>query len=163
AGDSGSHTFSGVTFLATGSRTITATDTVTGSITGSASVTVSPGPATHFNVTGPVSATAGSSFSVTVQAKDAGNNNTTNYSGTVHFATSDAATGVALRANYTFQLADNGQKIFTNGVTLQTAGPQSITATDAGNGTINASAPITVTNDAAITPTPNQTPNRTIR
>ena len=255
AGDSGSHTFSGVTFLATGSRTITATDTVTGSITGSASVTVSPGPATHFNVTGPASATAGSSFSVTVQAKDAGNNITTNYSGTVrftssdpqavlpanstltngvgsfsvvlkiagaqtvtatdtvtssingsasltvngaaanhysltvpptatvntpftirlvaqdifnntaqnytgtaHFATSDAAAGVVLPANYTFQLADNGQKIFTNGVTLQTPGPQTITATDAGNNTINASAPITVTNDAAISAT-----SRTIR
>ena len=146
-----------------GTQTVTATDTVTSSITGSASLTVNAAAANHYSLTVPPTATVNTPFTIRLVAQDIFNNTAKNYTGTAHFATSDAAAGVVLPANYTFQLADNGQKIFTNGVTLQTTGPQSITATDTGNGTINASVPITVTNDAAITPTPNQTPNRTIR
>src|SRR5205823_935035 len=88
---SGVKTFnSGATLQTAGSRTITATDTVTGSITGtSASITVSAAGATHYSVSAPGSATAGSAFSVTVTALDAFNNTATGYAGTVHFTKSD--------------------------------------------------------------------------
>src|SRR5205823_1292546 len=146
---SGSGGFS-ATFKTAGTQTITATDTVMSSINGSASVTVNAAAANHYSLTVPPTATVNTPFTIRLVAQDIFNNTAKNYTGTAHFATSDAAAGVVLPANYSFQLADNGQKIFTNGVTLQTAGPQSITATDTGNGTINASVPITVTNDAAI-------------
>src|SRR5207302_155777 len=73
AGDNGVHTFSnGVTFVTAGNQTVTATDTTTSSINGTSnSVTVSAAAATHFGVSAPSSATAGSAFSVTVTALDA--------------------------------------------------------------------------------------------
>src|SRR5207249_3788312 len=142
-----------------GAQTVTAIDTVTSSITGSASLTVNGAAANHYSLTVPPTATVNTPFTIRLVAQDIFNNTAKNYTGTAHFATSDAAAGVVVPANYTFQgVADNGQKIFTNGVTLQTPGPQTITATDAGNNTINASVPITVTTDAAISATP-----RTIR
>src|SRR5438105_1167235 len=142
AGDNGVHTFNGVSLASLGAVTITATDTVTASITGSASVTVSPGPATHFSVTGPASITAGSSFSVTVQAKDGGNNNTTNYFGTVHFTSSDPQ--AVLPANSTLT---NGGGSFS--VVLKIAGAQTVTATDTVTSSINGSASLTVNGAAA--------------
>jgi hypothetical protein len=80
------------TFTATlktaGSQTITVTDA--NSLSGiSTSITVSPGAATHFTVTGPTAASAGLQFFFTVTAFDAYNNIATNYSGMVHFSSSD--------------------------------------------------------------------------
>ena len=70
-----------------GSQTITATDTVTSSITGtSSSIAVSAATATHFTVSAPTTATAGSAFSVTVSALDQYGNSATGYRGTVHFS-----------------------------------------------------------------------------
>jgi hypothetical protein len=106
------------------SQTITATDTVTSSITGvSGSVIVGAVSATHFVVSAPVSATAGSAFNFTVTAKDAADNTVTNYSGTVHFTSSDDS--AILPANATLT---NGTGTFS--ATLKTAGSQTITATD---------------------------------
>ncbi len=88
-----------------------------------------PASATHLSVTAPASATAGTSFSVTVTALDAGNATVTGYTGTVHFTSSDGS--ATLPANYTFVGADAGAHTFS--VTMQTPGSQSVTATDVGS------------------------------
>src|SRR5204863_287750 len=59
---SGTGSFS-ATVKTAGSQTITGTDTVTSSITGTSnSITVSPSAATHFAVSAPATATAGTAF-----------------------------------------------------------------------------------------------------
>ena len=135
-GDNGTHTFTnGVTLKTAGSRSITATDTVT-AITGTQSgITVSSAAAASFAVTGfPSPQFAGTPGTVTVTAKDAFGNTATDYTGTVQFTSSD---GVAvLPANYTFVSGDNGTRAFPNGVTFNTAGSRSVTATDTVTGSI---------------------------
>ena len=108
----------------TGAQTITATDTVTASITGtSGAITVSGASATHFSVTAPGTATAGTAFNITVTALTAANATATGYTGTVHFTSTDGA--AVLPANSTLT---NGAGTFS--VTLKTAGAQTIAATD---------------------------------
>jgi hypothetical protein len=99
-----------------------------------------PAAATHFSVSAPTSAVAGSAFNVTVTALDANNNVVTNYSGTVHFTSSDGS--AVLPANYTFTTGDGGAHTFS--VTLKTAGGQTVTATDVSTGSITGSATVTV-------------------
>jgi uncharacterized repeat protein (TIGR01451 family) len=125
---------------------------VTSTITGTASVNVvAPAPATHFGVSAPASTTAGASFSITITALDANNNTAPSYHGTIHFTSSDTRSGVALPADYTFVAADNGVHTFTNGVTLVSAGSQSVTATDTTSTSITGSATVTVNPAAAST------------
>jgi hypothetical protein len=79
---------------------------------------------THFAVTpsaAPV--TAGTPFTLTVQALDNNNNPVTRYTGTVHFTATNGA-----MANYTFTAGDMGQHTFP--LTLRQAGTLGITATD---------------------------------
>src|SRR5206468_4725580 len=80
--------------------------------------------ATHFVVSAPSTATAGSPFSITVTALDAFNNTATGYTGTVHFTKSDSGAGSSVPADYTFVSGDNGTHTFSNGVTFVTAGNQ---------------------------------------
>ena len=148
AGDNGSHTFS-VTLTSNGAQSITATD---GGITGTANTTVAPPPATHFSVTAPASATTGSPFSVTVTALAASNATATGYVGTVHFTSSSAGT---LPADYTFVAGDNGSHTFS--VTLNSPGPQTITATDTVTSSITGTASTTVVCAPAPAPTANAT------
>src|SRR5205807_3085309 len=96
-----------------------------GTITGTANVTVNPAAATHYSVSGPGSATAGSAFTVTVTALDAFNNTATGYAGTVHFTSSDGA--ATLPSDSTLV---SGVKTFNSGATLKTASSQTITGTD---------------------------------
>ena len=91
-------------------------------------VTVNAGDATHFVVSAPSSATAGTAFSVTVKAYDAAGNLATGYSGTVHFASTSAGT---LPADSTLS---GGVGTFS--VTLTSAGSQTITATDTANSSL---------------------------
>jgi len=128
--DGGTHTFN-VTLNTVGSAlSITAADTVSTSITGSETgiqITAVPNPATHLAVTGyPSPTTAGVSHTLTVQALDANNNVATTYLGTVHFTSSDGT--AVLPSNYTFQAGDAGARVFN--VTFNTAGTQSVSATD---------------------------------
>jgi Big-like domain-containing protein/List-Bact-rpt repeat protein len=102
-----------------GTTTITA---AAGAINGSTLLTVT-GPTTHFLVTAPATATAGTPINFTLTAQDAANNTATSYTGTVHFTSTDGA--ATLPANATL----------TNGVgnfqaLLKTVGPQTITAAD---------------------------------
>jgi hypothetical protein len=102
----------------------TATDTVTSSITGtSGTIAVSAAAATHFTLSAPASATAGTAFNFTVTAQDQFNNTATGYAGTVHFTSSDGA--ATLPANSTLT---NGVGTFS--ATLRTFGSQTLTATD---------------------------------
>ena len=147
AGDAGSHSFS-ATLKTAGSRSITATDTATGSINGAQSgITVNSAAASALQMSAPASATAGSSFNVTVTAKDAFGNTATGFAGTVHFTSSDSQAG--LPANYAFTAADAGVHTFS--VTLKTAGSRSVTATDTATGSLTASATLAVNAAAAST------------
>jgi hypothetical protein len=73
----------------------------------------------------------GAPHDATVTAEDPFNNVATDYTGTVHFTSTDSA--ATLPGNYTFTTGpgmDNGTHTFGNGVTLDTAGTQTVTATD---------------------------------
>jgi uncharacterized repeat protein (TIGR01451 family) len=112
--------------------------TTNNSATTSTTVTGSSAPATHFSVTAPANATAGTAFNVTVTALTATNTTATGYTGTVHFTSNDAQ--AVLPADSTLT---NGMGTFS--VTLKTAGAQMITATDTVTATITGSATVTVT------------------
>jgi Galactose oxidase, central domain len=125
---SGTGTFS-ATLKTDGGQTITATDTVTASITGTSNSISVSGPATHFSITAPAIATAGTAFNFTVTALDASNNQVSGYSGTIHLTSSDPQ--AMLPANSALA---NGAGSFS--ATLNTAGNQTITAADTENASI---------------------------
>jgi hypothetical protein len=140
ANDRGVHTFQ-VTFQTTGSQTVTATDTATSSITGQASTTVdAAGVATHFAVITLGRAAAGTPTQVLVVALDASNQVVPNYTGTVHFTSSDSQ--ATLPADYTFTAADHGSHLFS--VTFATTGRETLTATDTANSSITDSVSVRV-------------------
>src|SRR3989475_544350 len=103
-------------------------------------------PAATFVVTGIASPqSAGTMSSVTVEVRTSAGVRATGYTGTLHFTSTDGQ--AVLPANYTFTSStaatpncttglDNGIHTFTNGVTLKTAGSQSVTATDTANGSV---------------------------
>ncbi len=136
AGDNGAHNFS-ATLKTAGSQSITATDTISGSISGSQTgINITSAGASSYTVSGfPSPRTAGVAGNFNVVAKDAFGNTATGYGGTVHFTSSDPS--ATLPSNYTFVGGDNGAHTFS--ATLQTAGSQSITATDTLNGSISGS------------------------
>ena len=82
-------------------------------------------------------------FTVTVQNADGTTD--TGYTGTLHFTSTDPQ--AVLPADYTFTAANAGVHTFT--ATLETAGTQSITATDTANSLVTGSATTTVTAAAA--------------
>jgi hypothetical protein len=135
-------TFSNVVLHTAGSSTITATGS---SKTGSVTITVNPGALSSFSFSSPGAQTAGTSFSLTVTAKDAFSNTKTNYTGTVSFSTTDSKSTVAnggLPGSYTFVTSDSGAHTFT--FTLNTAGTQTIAVTDSSAGVSTTSSGITV-------------------
>src|SRR5207253_780929 len=88
------------TLRTSGNQTITATDTVTSSITGTSNaIAVGAAAASHFAVSAPASATAGSAFNFTVTALDALNNTSPSHAVTLHFTSSEGA--ATLPANST--------------------------------------------------------------
>jgi hypothetical protein len=94
-----------------------------------ASYALDPAAATHFTVSAPASANSGVAFAFTVTAKDQSNNTAVGYTGTVHFTTSAAS--FVLPADSTLT---NGTATFS--AILNTAGNQTITATDSLNNSI---------------------------
>ena len=91
--------------------------------------------------------TAGDAQTVTVEAQDGSNATDTGYLGTVHFDSTDGA--AILPSDYSFDVGDAGIHVFTNAVTLKSAGAQDVTVTDTGDGTINGTASPTVAPAAA--------------
>jgi hypothetical protein len=146
AGDAGRHTFAGdVTLDTAGTQTVTATDAASASLTGTAAVAVSPAAASHLGVAAPSISTAGTAFSVTVTALDPFGNTASGYLGTVHFSSSDGQ--ATLPADYGFTSGDGGSHSF--GVTLKTAGTQSVTASDTLSAGIAGTAAVAVSPAAA--------------
>jgi hypothetical protein len=148
--DQGSHTFT-ATLQTTGTQTIAVNDTNNTAATGTASVQdLDAVPGLHFVVNPSVTTTtAGAAFDVTVTALDQYNNVAVHYDGTASFSSSDRGSAVVLPANYTFTAADAGVHTFAGGVTLVTAGNQSLSVVDtatvvvAGGGSSSASVAVT--------------------
>ena len=139
---------SGASTVCTGHLVGSATlHAVVGSLTANTgTVTVNPGSATQLTLSGLTSQTAGSAQSLTVSAQDAYGNTATGYRGTVQFSSSDGA--AALPASYTFQANDGGVHSFS-GVTLKTAGSQTVTATDTSTTSITGGQTVTVSAGSA--------------
>jgi plastocyanin len=94
-------------------------------------------------VSAPSNVSAGSPFDVTVTAVDANGNTVTGYTGTVAFSSTDPFPAV-LPANYTFTANDQGTHTFSGGVTLFTAGAQTLTVQDTTNTSLTGSATVSV-------------------
>jgi hypothetical protein len=141
--DNGSHTFAAY-LLTAGTQSITATDTSNGNPTGTQSgIVVVPAATTSLIVNGfPSPITAGTAGTITVTAKDSYGNVATNYTGTVHFTSSDSQAVLPADGKLT-----NGVGMFS--ATLKTAGTQSLTATDTSNGSLTATQGGIVVNPAA--------------
>jgi hypothetical protein len=135
AGNAGQHNFT-VTLKSAGTRTVTVVDTVNALLTSSFTATVTAATAQTLSVTDfPATTTAGVRQVFNVTALDAFNNIATGYRGTVTVTSSDPKH--VLPGNYTFLGSDNGTHAFT--AILETAGTQSITATDTVTATITGS------------------------
>jgi hypothetical protein len=107
-------------------------------------------PATHFLLLAPEQTRVGQQTPVDVVALNAANHVVTNYTGTVHFTSSNtgnALTGDTLPADYTFTAGDHGRHLFFE--TPQTAGTQTVTATDTTTSSITGSVSLQV-NPAAV-------------
>jgi hypothetical protein len=142
--DAGVKTFH-VTLESPGLQTITATDTVDGTILGSANVNF----AYHLQITAPAGTTAGAPFSFVVTALDALNNVIPTYTGTVQFTSTDGQ--ATLPPSYAFTSGaggDNGVHTFS-GVTLRTAGVQTISVADPATSSATGSTPVAVSPGAA--------------
>jgi hypothetical protein len=131
----GAGTFS-LTYFKAANDKVTATDTTSSSITGTSNATtVAVGPTNHFAMSlWPTSTTGGSLITGFVVSRDVGNNTTTSYSGTVHLTSSDGA--AVLGPDNTLA---SGTRKFS--ATLNTAGNQTITATDKTTGSITGATP----------------------
>jgi Bacterial Ig domain len=136
---SGVGTFS-ATLTTTGNQTLSATDTTTSTITGQATVNVLATATDHFVLSAPGSVTAGSGFTFTVTVENNSNVIDTNYTGTVHFTSSDVGLSTLLPANGTLVAG-----VGTFSATLTTAGHQTLSGTDTVNPGITGSTAITVT------------------
>jgi hypothetical protein len=95
----------------------------------------------------PSSAVAGTVLSATLTAKDIFGQTAVGYTGTVHFSSTDGQ--AALPSDYPFTLGDGGVHVFSNGVTLKTAGNQTVTAADTATASITGSASVSVNPAAA--------------
>ena len=120
-----------------GTQSITATDTLNGSITDTQTgIVTTAAAAATLVLTGLVNASAGTTQSLTVIARDVYGNVAASYQGTLHFTSTDLQ--ATLPTNYAFLPADNGMHSFS-GVALKTVGTQGVIATDTVAGSINGS------------------------
>ncbi len=142
AADAGVHTFTATFKTVGGNQYIAAQDVANGNIQGGqGGITVNPGPVSQFVINAPTTAQpAGYAIPLTVYAEDAAGNVITNYGGTVHFTSTDAAAW--LPADYTFTANDRGVHTFS--AIPKTAGNQTFYVKDIANSTINGSVTVPV-------------------
>jgi hypothetical protein len=95
-------------------------------------ITVGQPAATHFVVSAPTNAAAGTAFDFTVSAVDSAGNPLSGYTGMVAFSSTDPYATFS-PSNYTFLPSDHGTKTFSGGAVLKAAGSQTVTATDGSN------------------------------
>ncbi len=116
-----------VTLSTAGTQIISANDLAISTIADDSSTNVTPAPvASQFLVKMPTQTTAGVPTYVSIAVKDASGQVVPNYTGTIGLTSTDGA--ATLPADYTFTAADRGVHTFQ--VTFNTAGSQSLTATD---------------------------------
>ena len=128
--DQGQHTFEGVTFETAGTQSLRVSDMGNANITASVSaIDVSVKTAPMLEVSGISAALAGATNQVRVRAVNIYSQTLTDYTGTVHFSSSDPR--AQLPADATFSATDAGVKSLP--VTLKTAGFQSVSAVDVNN------------------------------
>jgi hypothetical protein len=130
AADAGQQAFSARLETAR-TQSITATDEAVPSIKGSETgIAVQPAALSALAVTSyPATDTIGTANSFTVTAVDGYGNTITNYTGTVHFTSTDPQ--AILPADYTFVAANFGRRTFS--ATFDTFGSQTLVATDTAN------------------------------
>jgi len=127
-----------VTFNTAGQQTLTVSGGPEGSITASATTTVSAAPVvTKFGLVLPGRVPNGVAVQASLVALDANGRVVPTYAGTANLASSDSA--ATLPASVTFVAGRAGFK-----VTFATAGAQTVTATDAANGSLTGTATTTV-------------------
>ena len=132
-----------VTLIRAGPQTLTVADAAN-NLSGTANLAVTAAPASRLALaSGTTTSAAGSSFSFTVTALDPFGNTDASYAGTVHFTTSDPSPGM-LPADSTLT---NGQGTFS--ATLDTAGVQTISATDSATASVAGSLSVRITPLAA--------------
>ena len=102
-------------------------------------------PATHFLVSTSGSSAAGATVDLTVTALDKCDRTVFDYTGSVHFTSTDAQ--ATSPADYTFTAGDSGVHTFVGGATFFRAGGQTLTATDTVSG-------ITGGSNIAVNPAP---------
>ncbi|MFO0803072.1 MAG: VCBS repeat-containing protein [Gemmataceae bacterium] len=119
------------TLRTAGTRSISATDgTFSGTQNGIVVNAAAPAAVVVSGVNSPT--TAGIARTFTVSIRDAFNNVATSYLGTMTFSSSDGQV-VFAPVSHTFTATDAGQRTFPAGVTLKTAGTQTVVATDSVN------------------------------
>jgi hypothetical protein len=112
---------------------LTVADTARNSTNGTGLLTVNPAPASHFVLTVPAKVQSGVAFTMTMVALDTFNNQCSNYTGTVHFTSSDPHAILPPS-----QTLPGGQGIFS--ATLLAGGLQTLTVTDPGTIGLSATA-----------------------
>jgi hypothetical protein len=147
SGDNGTRNLTGMLFTS-GTRSITATDgTFSGTQNG---IVVNAAAPFAVSVSGvPSPTTAGVARTYTVSIRDEFNNVATSYLGTMTFTSSDGQ-ATFVTGSHVFTGTDQGQRTFTSGVTLKTAGSQTVIATDSAN-SLSGFQTVTVTPAAAST------------
>jgi hypothetical protein len=134
-----------VTMRTAGIQIIYCQDIIFTSINGTSNnILITHGALSKFTVFAPTIVNTGSQFSYVVTARDAYNNIIDDYTGTVHFTSSDPS--AVLPADLTFLTSDAGSRIFAG--TLATTGIQTISVND----TVQTSRTGTSNNIDAITP-----------
>ncbi len=124
-----------------GVQTISGREVGNPSVNGTSNaIQVIPGILYSFEVIAPNSVNSNVPFNFVVRARDQFNNTIEDYTGIVHFTSSDPA--AMLPSNYPFILSDNGSRIFT--AVLVNSGNQTITVNDTVATTITGSATINV-------------------
>jgi hypothetical protein len=114
-----------------------------GSATQTFNLTVNPAAASHFVISIPTGVSTGTPITVTATAEDSFGNVATDYSGTIHFSSSDPLASLPADAPL-----PGGSASFT--VTFHTAGSQTLTVTDTINSALTGSSsaiPVSTTPD----------------
>src|SRR5262249_34117995 len=139
AADAGRHTFT-ATLNTDGTQTLSVTDTANPAFSSQAQISVITVVPASFELFASPTATAGVAQTYVLVALDATGNVLTGYTGTVHFASSDAQD--VLPADYTFTAADRGIHNFT--ATLTTAGTQAVSVVDTAHPSLISSVSVSV-------------------
>ena len=133
AADAGAHVFL-ARLITKGTQSVTATDTVSTTINCSSNVVVQTGPP-NYVIALPANANAAQPLSASLSVQDAFGNVVDDYAQTVHFTSSDTATGSVTPADVVFNGTQNGTASVN--ATFVSLGSQTLTGTEVGNAAVS--------------------------